>query len=108
MKPQDSYSAAAGLLLACIAALLCTAGFGFSCGDAQESDRARKEFLEYKGKAETGDARAQFRLGFCYANGQGVEKDSAEAVKWFRKAADQNDAPAQSFLGFCYSNGEGV
>jgi hypothetical protein len=34
--------------------------------------------------------------------------DYAEAVKWYRLAADQGDAQAQSNLGFMYDNGRGV
>ena len=37
-----------------------------------------------------------------------MAKDEAEAVKWYRKAADQNHAKAQYNLGFCYHNGRGV
>ena len=58
-------------------------------------------FLEYKAKAEQGDAEAQFNLGFCYEDGRGVEKDYSHAVKWYRKAAEQNYAPAQLNLGYC-------
>lgn len=32
----------------------------------------------------------------------------AEAVKWYRKAAEQNMAEAQFNLGGCYKRGEGV
>ncbi|MDB2497155.1 sel1 repeat family protein, partial [Verrucomicrobiales bacterium] len=32
----------------------------------------------------------------------------AEAVKWYRLAADQGYAIAQNSLGACYANGEGV
>jgi TPR repeat protein len=42
------------------------------------------------------------------ANGRGVPQDYAEAVKWFRKAADQGMARAQSDLGFMYADGQGV
>jgi TPR repeat protein len=34
--------------------------------------------------------------------------DYAEAVKWFRKAAEQGNAGAQNNLGSCYQNGHGV
>jgi TPR repeat protein len=34
-----------------------------------------------------------------YLNGKGVPKDDAEAVKWFRKAAEQGYADAQYDLG---------
>ena len=34
-----------------------------------------------------------------YRNGQGVTQDNAEAVKWYRKAAEQGYAAAQFNLG---------
>ena len=37
-----------------------------------------------------------------------MAKDEAEAVKWYRKAAEQNYAIAQYNLGICYANGDGV
>jgi hypothetical protein len=37
-----------------------------------------------------------------------VPQDYAEAVKWYRKAADQGDANAQANLGAMYFKGEGV
>ena len=39
--------------------------------------------------AAKGEASAQFNLGLMYAKGQGVTQDYAEAVRWYRKAADQ-------------------
>ena len=58
--------------------------------------------------AEQGDAAAQYNLGLMYANGEGVPKDDAEAVKWYRLAAEQGQANAQHNLGVMYANGEGV
>ena len=55
-----------------------------------------------------GDAVAQSNLGFMYSNGEGVAENDAEAVKWFRKAADQGLAEAQNNLGLMYAKGEGV
>ena len=43
-----------------------------------------------------------------YGKGQGVTQNYAEAVKWFRFAADQGDASAQYALGLMYGNGRGV
>lgn len=63
---------------------------------------------DMKAKAETGDATDQFNLGVCYYSGKGVSVDYAEAVKWFRKAADQGYARAQCCLGICYEDGYGV
>ncbi|MGA9777156.1 MAG: tetratricopeptide repeat-containing serine protease family protein [Verrucomicrobiia bacterium] len=42
------------------------------------------------------------------SGGRGVAQDFAEAVKWYRKAADQNFAAAQYELGVCYMAGKGV
>jgi S1-C subfamily serine protease len=62
----------------------------------------------YRKAAEQNHAKAQHNLGNCYANGRGVAKDDAEAVKWYRNAAVQNLASAQFNLGNCYANGQGV
>ncbi len=43
-----------------------------------------------------------------YAKGQGVAQDYAEAVKWFRRAAEQGNVFAQSHFGWIYAEGEGV
>ena len=58
--------------------------------------------------AEQGYASAQTNLGFMYADGRGVPKDDAKAVKWFRLAAEQGHAQAQYNLGFMYADGRGV
>ena len=55
-----------------------------------------------------GDARAQFDIGFMHAFGWGVPRNSAEALAWYRKAADQGLAVAQHYLGIASVNGEGV
>ena len=59
------------------------------------------------GAAEQGDAEAQLRLGVMYANGEGVLKDPAEAIRWYRLAAEQGHASAQYNLGVMYANGQG-
>jgi hypothetical protein len=43
-----------------------------------------------------------------YYQGQGRKQDHAEAVKWFRKAAEQGDAKAQFNLGVMYAKGQDV
>ena len=65
-------------------------------------------FDETKAKAEGGYDWAQVSLGSMYENGDGVPKDSAEVVKWYRKAADQGNASAQYDLGEMYASGDGV
>ena len=75
---------------------------------AQQSNNQRMAVQELKAKADNGDAAAQNDLGACYVNGEGIAKDAAEAVKWFRRSAEQNYAAAQYNLGWCYANGDGV
>jgi len=41
---------------------------------------------------------AQFNLGVMYEFGEGVPKNNAEAIKWFRKAAEQGDGDAKKRL----------
>ena len=43
-----------------------------------------------------------------YELGNGVPENDAEAVKWYRKAADQGLARGQYNLGVMYYNGDGV
>ena len=51
---------------------------------------------------------AQYNLGTMYDLGQGVPQDHAEALKWYRLAAEQGDMNAQFNLGGVYYNGRGV
>ena len=55
-----------------------------------------------------GYVASQYTLGRMYADGLGVNKNAAEAFKWYRKAADQGSVPAQFQLGLMYANGHGV
>jgi TPR repeat protein len=55
-----------------------------------------------------GDATAQFNLGVMYHQGQGVARDYAAALSWYRQAADQGHAEAQNNLGIMYEEGWGV
>jgi clan AA aspartic protease (TIGR02281 family) len=43
-----------------------------------------------------------------YANGHGVAQDYAQAIAWYRRAADQGNADAQANLGAMYEVGQGV
>ena len=72
------------LLFALPGFVLCMLAFG-------EVDVAagNEVLVELRRLAEQGDAKAQFNLGVIYDNGEGVPEDDAEAVKWFRMAAEQ-------------------
>jgi hypothetical protein len=51
---------------------------------------------------------AQHGLGFMYMHGECVDKDEAEAVKWFTRAAEQGLAGSAMTLGLMYEQGQGV
>ena len=55
-----------------------------------------------KDRAEQGDADAQNKLAGAFLYGHGVRRDEAEAVRWWRKAADQGYAEARFSLGSAY------
>ncbi len=43
-----------------------------------------------------------------YREGNGVQQDDYEAVKWYRKSAEQGNALGQAFLAQMYESGRGV
>jgi TPR repeat protein len=58
--------------------------------------------------AERGDAAAQARLGFMYANGYGVPQSFIVAADLYRRSAERGNATAQHLLGLAYDKGQGV
>jgi TPR repeat protein len=69
---------------------------------------APQDITALKARAETGDTKAQVRLGVAYASGDGVTANDTEAVEWFRKAAEKGDAAGEYSLGEMYLTGRGV
>ncbi|GAO36640.1 hypothetical protein SCT_2050 [Sulfuricella sp. T08] len=63
---------------------------------------------ELKASAHTGSVAAETVLGALYQAGASVNRDDAEALKWFLKAAEQGDMEAQFGLGVMYANGYGT
>ena len=69
---------------------------------------AKAEGVEWLQKAaDQGHEKAQLALAKCYATGEGVKQDEAEAFKIYRKAADAGSAEALYELGSFYSLGWG-
>lgn len=89
--------------------------------DQQQYDLAAAGFIH---AAEMGHAAAQFNLGVCYANGEGVPRDEQQAFGFFQRAAEQGharayfnvletsayagDIDACYSLAMCYAQGNGV
>ena len=62
-----------------------------------------------KEAAEQSEVTAQYYLGCNYDDGSsGIEKNSAQAFKWTKLAAEQGMARAQMNLGWMYENSDGV
>jgi TPR repeat protein len=53
-------------------------------------------------------AVASRRLGNCYRNGEGVEKDLAESMRLYTLSAEAGFVGAQFALGMSYISGQGV
>jgi TPR repeat protein len=58
--------------------------------------------------AATGDAWYQTELALMYHQGKKLPKDYAEALRWYRLAAEQDFSKAQANLGVMYGEGQGV
>jgi len=54
------------------------------------------------------NAELQFERGLDFAAGRGVKEDCAQAIPWFRRAAEQGHAKAQEYLGSMYLEGRGL
>jgi TPR repeat protein len=99
------------------AALLAVAGVSwpqaaladFAAGSrAYEKGDYETAYREWLPLARAGDASAQRNIGQLYRLGQGVPKDAAVAVNWYRLAAEQGLARAQANLGVMFITGEGI
>jgi len=70
--------------------------------DNGEYEQARDLWMPL---AEAGDDQAQFGVGYLYDKGLGVPSDPAEAIRWYRMAAEQGHASSQLNLGALYQEG---
>ena len=65
-------------------------------------------FYSFKRAAENGHWKARYALGWAYDYGRGVQQNNAEAVRWFRKAAEQIASTARWLHSSNGFNGPGV
>lgn len=72
-----------------------------SCSDVKKADDLRiqgqfeKAFELYQKAADSGDAYAEWRLADAYNNGDGVDFNHDEYIKWLNKAAKDGSEEAQ-------------
>ena len=60
--------------------------------------RAREEFQTLLEQAEGGDASVYYDLGVRYTEGDGTDKDPAQAARWFALASEDGDLRATDLL----------
>ena len=74
-----------------------------------QPSRGAYELAEAQLLAEyVGLPNQQYKLASIYYDGSFVSQNYAEAIKWYRKAAEQDFAAAQHRLGVMFDRGEGV
>lgn len=99
---------AAGLFM-CLAVLAGMLAVGvISDPEKAAQDEEDRIHQEIQNRAEAGDAQAQDIVGGWYELSIVRALDYAEAVRWYRMAADQGYAEAQFNLGRMYAEGKGV
>ena len=96
-------------LLRLLALLLCVTAMALSSAQNSPTDYASGQANGHRdprleSQAESGDAAAQFSLGYRYDQAG----DYDQALKWYRNGAEQGYALAQSALGSMYQMGRGV
>lgn len=93
------------LAVAAIGLLLCLSGNQLS---AAQSGGPKTSLATLQKRADAGDAGAQTDMGIRYRSGDGVAKDEARAIEWYRRAAKQGYARAYFLLGTAFYNGDGI
>lgn len=79
----------------------------WACGDNSKTNIPTEYCEELVRLAEEGNAEAQFKLGQCYFDGKGIDKNEREAVKWITKAAGQGNVDGLAAMGNAYQIGIG-
>ena len=67
-----------------------------------------EKFDDLLALAEEGDAEAQFEVGLEFYAGGDVDKDYAEAARWYKRAAEQGYVLAHNALGWMAFRGQGM
>lgn len=86
------------------------AGYSYELGDGVPKDAARaaqyyQQALEAPIHEKVNPAN---RMGMCYYDGRGVERDYAKAFQLLKWAEDHGGPAMLYYLGACYANGQGT
>ncbi len=88
-----------------VASSLVAEAVAYEHGEGVPKDPIRAASL-YCDAARSGDAEAQFSLGWIYANGRGLARDDAVAASLFTLAAEQGHVAARKALQFVRAEGD--
>jgi len=83
-------------------------GLAYLKGEYGLKPDAKKAVYWLRRAARFGNAYAQLVLGECFANGNGVTKNTKQAFKWWLESAAKGNAQAQFLAGKAYLNGTGT
>ena len=100
-------------VLMVIVVVVCGAVPAFSAAKRKGRKKAQAaggdaQFQATLNQARQGNSKAQYTIGNMYYNGYKVKKNYAEAVKWYKQAAEKGHVQAQMSLGSAYMYGTGV
>lgn len=77
--------------------------------DLNDGESAREHAIPlFQEALAMGNTFSATLLGDCYETGIGIEPDYAEAMKWYRRAAELGEISAYYNIGCLYENGKGV
>jgi TPR repeat protein len=62
----------------------------------------RRAFRLWLACAQAGDRGCQLNVGYCYQRGEGVHRNAAKAIYWYRRAYRGGEASAANNLGLLY------
>lgn len=77
-------------------------GDAYLLGDGGLAKSPGEAMALYQKAASQGYTPAQRRLGYVYSKGDGIERDDAMALHWYRAAAELGDSHAQRIVGLMY------
>jgi|GEM_PF-4891263 len=94
-----------------VAVAILASGAGLPAASAADSAVSALTFdysLVHMRAQSQNDASSQFLLGEMYRRGRLVNRDAAQAIQWYQRAAEQGYFPAQLQLGLAYLQGDGI
>jgi TPR repeat protein len=75
--------------------------------NAMRAGNFAEAYCVLKPHAESGDAEAQYNIGWMYLNGYGLMMNDSLALEWWQRASDQGYIDATFSIAMLYSLGEG-